>query len=133
MRKRIWVGCSGLLTALLVSSAVLFGQSVPSTGSSSGAALSGIVRSDAEGPMEGVLVSAKRVGGTITITVVSDSKGRYRFPRAKLLPGSYDLTIRAVGYILPPQTANVTDRASTVDLKLQPTEILGSSLALRNG
>ena len=42
--------------------------------------LTGIVSSDAEGPMEGVLVSAKKMPGTMTFTVVSDSQGRYIFP-----------------------------------------------------
>ncbi len=30
--------------------------------------------------MEGVVVSAKKAGGTITVSVVSDEKGRYSFP-----------------------------------------------------
>jgi len=50
--------------------------------------------------MEGVLVSAKRVGSTITVTVVSDQQGRYSFPEARLEPGRYALRIRAVGYDL---------------------------------
>jgi streptogramin lyase len=78
--------------------------------------------------MEGVLVSAKRVGGTITITVVSDSKGRYRFPKAKLPPGTYSLTVRAVGYQMPPHRATVTG-ASTVNLTLQPAENLEEQLS----
>src|SRR6266568_1297074 len=47
-------------------------------------ALSGRVSSAEEGAMEGVLVSAKKAGSTITITVVSDAQGRYRFPTGKL-------------------------------------------------
>ena len=43
-------------------------------------ALTGQVTSAEEGPMEGVLVSAKRAGSTITITVVSDEQGRYSSP-----------------------------------------------------
>ena len=50
--------------------------------------------------MEGVLVSAKREGGTVTITVVSDSAGRFGFPASKLAAGRYSLAIRAVGYDL---------------------------------
>ena len=50
--------------------------------------------------MEGVLVSAKKAGSTITITVVSDKDGRYSFPASKLEPGQYALRIRAVGYDL---------------------------------
>ena len=50
-------------------------------------ALSGVVSSAEEGPMEGVLVGAKKAGSTITTTVVSDDHGRYRFPSSKLTPG----------------------------------------------
>src|SRR5262245_65090861 len=63
-------------------------------------ALTGLVTSAEEGPMEGVLVSAKKSGSTTTITVVSDQQGRYRFPSAKLEPGQYTIRIRAVGYDL---------------------------------
>src|SRR5262249_35465766 len=63
-------------------------------------ALTGSVTSATDGPLEGVLVSAKQTGSTITTTVVSDAQGRYRFPSSKLLPGQYSLRIRAVGYDL---------------------------------
>ena len=63
-------------------------------------ALTGHVTSAEEGAMEGVLVSAKKAGSTITITVVSDAQGRYSFPAGKLEPGQYALSIRAVGYDL---------------------------------
>ena len=48
--------------------------------------------------MEGVVVSARKAGATVTISVVSDSQGRYSFP-AKLSP-RVPLRIRAVGYEL---------------------------------
>jgi hypothetical protein len=41
--------------------------------------------------MEGVLVSARRAASTMTVTVVSDAQGRYRFPSARLQPGAYAL------------------------------------------
>src|SRR3981081_1684496 len=63
-------------------------------------ALTGQVSSADEARMEGVLVSAKQAGSTITISVVSDEQGRYRFPTGKLPPGRYALHIRAVGYDL---------------------------------
>ena len=52
------------------------------------AALSGQVTSAEEGAMEGVLVSAKKTGSTITITVVSDAQGHYSFPASKLEPAA---------------------------------------------
>src|ERR1700680_5320232 len=63
-------------------------------------ALTGQVTSVQEGPMEGVLVSARRDGSTITVSVVSDAQGRYTFPQERLAPGRYSLQIRAVGYDL---------------------------------
>src|SRR5688572_32830413 len=63
-------------------------------------ALSGVVSSQKEGRMEGVLVSAKRESSNITVTVVSDSQGRYAFPGDRLPAGNYRIKTRAVGYDL---------------------------------
>lgn len=89
-------------------------------GIASAETLTGTVESRQEGRMEGVLVSAKKQGGTITITVVSDAEGRYRFPSDRLSPGAYDLTVRAVGYLLP-ATRVVIDAGKTAsrDLRLE--------------
>ncbi|MEP7309219.1 MAG: carboxypeptidase regulatory-like domain-containing protein [Acidobacteriota bacterium] len=117
-----------LVSAIAVSVAVAFS----STGrAQSSAALEGRVASVGEGPMEGVLVSAKRAASTLTVTVVSDAQGRYRFPAAKLPPGTYGLRIRAVGYDLDgPQTVEVkTGGSSTLDLKLTPARDLASQLS----
>jgi streptogramin lyase len=94
-------------------------------------ALSGTVSSAEEGAMEGVLVRAKKAGSTITITVVSDAKGRYAFPAAKLLPGSYGLRIRAAGYDLAgPDSAEVAaGKTATADLKLKKTSDLAAQLS----
>src|SRR5215470_9006458 len=96
-----------------------------------GVALTGQVSSREEGTMEGVLVSAKRDGSTVTITVVSDAKGRYSFPASKLEPGHYALRIRAVGYDLDgPKLAEVTGQKTTqVDLKLSKAQDLASQLS----
>jgi virginiamycin B lyase len=93
-------------------------------------ALRGLVTSQAEGPMEGVLVSAKKRDSTVTITVVSDRDGRFSFPATKLIPGHYVLSIRAVGYDLaePTETDVVLTRPATVDLRLHSTEDLAAQL-----
>ena len=58
--------------------------------------------------MEGVVVSAKKDGSTITVSVISDNKGHYSFPASRLDPGHYTLKIRAVGYNLEaPATADL--------------------------
>src|SRR3984957_6389341 len=81
-------------------------------------ALSGQVTSTEEGPMEGVLVSAKKKDSTITITVARDKNGHYRFPKTKLDSGSYSISMRAGGYDL--------DSPNTVEINVQnpPTDDL---------
>src|SRR5262245_64528942 len=108
--------------------AIVFGLAVALTSSHSlnaqtAVALSGQVSSQEEGAMEGVLVSAKKDGGTITITVVSDAEGRFSFPASKLEPGQYALSIRAIGYDLagPRSLELAADKAATADLKLVKT------------
>ncbi|HEU5274621.1 MAG TPA: carboxypeptidase regulatory-like domain-containing protein [Xanthobacteraceae bacterium] len=93
-------------------------------------ALSGVVSSAEEGPMEGVLVTAKKDGSTIAITVVSDAQGHYSFPAGKLDPGHYALRIRAIGYDLDGKTtADVAaGNAATADLKLKKTHNVASQL-----
>jgi virginiamycin B lyase len=88
--------------------------------------LTGLVRSDAEGPMEGVLVRAKGQGKTISVTVVTDHAGRYSFPASRLAAGKFDIDIRAVGYDLAaPVSVEVTaGTARTADLKLVKTKDL---------
>ena len=65
-----------LFSAIAVFFVMIHFQAAPGRAQPS-IALSGRVSSAEEGPMEGVLVSAKKTGSTITITVVSDEQGRY--------------------------------------------------------
>jgi streptogramin lyase len=93
-------------------------------------ALAGQVSSLDEGAMEGVLVSARNEGSTITTTVVTDEHGRYAFPAAKMAPGRYSLTVRAVGYRLDgPKTADVAAGSADVDLKLSKIKNLTAQLS----
>src|ERR1700731_582336 len=83
------------------------------------AALSGQVSSAEEGAMEGVLVSAKKEGSTITTTVVSNDKGQFSFPADRLAPGHYAITIRAAGYNLSgPKAVDVAAGGAKADVKL---------------
>ncbi|HMA50089.1 MAG TPA: carboxypeptidase regulatory-like domain-containing protein [Magnetospirillaceae bacterium] len=112
---------------LFILSALLAG---PSAGAAE-ALLAGQVTSEREGPMEGVVVSAKKAGSTITISVVTDETGHYRFPAAKIGPGDYALSIRAVGYDLA-SVGSITvpqDKPATADLKLRPTDDLAAQLS----
>jgi hypothetical protein len=97
------------------------------------AALSGRVTSADEGPMEGVLVSAKRAGSSITVTVVSDAAGDYSFPRERLAPGRYALSTRAARYVLANGAATVEVAAGApahVDLELRAANELELALQL---
>ena len=79
------------IAAIFLSALAIFSLAqVANAQKSSGVALSGKVSSEQEGPMEGVLVSAKREGSTITVTVVTDAQGRYSFPQNRLESGSYE-------------------------------------------
>jgi streptogramin lyase len=95
------------------------------------AALTGQVTSEAEAAMEGVVVSAKKAGSIVTVSVVTDAQGRYSFPASRLAAGKYTLNIRAIGYELAaPTGADVADeQTSTIDLKLGRTKDLASQLS----
>ena len=94
------------------------------------ASLSGVVSSKKEGRMEGVLVSAKRESSNITVTVVSDSQGRYAFPADRLQAGNYRIKIRAVGYDLDdPGVVKVeASKPGHLDLTLSETKDPASQL-----
>ncbi len=94
-------------------------------------ALNGRITSSDEGPMEGVLVSAKKDGSTITVTVVSDEKGQFRFPSSRLDAGRYSLRVRAAGYDLSDaKTVEIAaGKPTTADLKLVKTADLASQLS----
>ena len=122
---------NALLASSAATAAVLFqfGLATPASAQSA-AALSGKVSSAAEPVMEGVVVSAKKDGSTITVSVVSNDKGEFSFPAARLEPGHYTLSARAVGYDLDgPKAADVTaGQAASADIKLKPTGNLPSQL-----
>ncbi len=81
--------------------------------------------------MEGVVVSAKKVGSTVTISVATDDKGRFSFPAARLKPGQYAISIRAIGYDLEdPKSADVAaGQTATIDIKLAPTKNLPKQMS----
>ena len=95
-----------------------FGGLVTAAESPSSSPLAGEVTSQAEGPMEGVIVGAKKAGSTITTWVVSNAEGRYTFPRERMEPGKYAISVRAVGYELPKTSVDVTAQPAQLDLQL---------------
>jgi virginiamycin B lyase len=112
------------VTLICPELSLLRGQAPTSIG------LAGEVSSKEEGPMEGVIVSAKKAGSTITVSVVTDQQGRYKFPRERMEPGQYSLKMRAGGYDLDDvEPVEVTpEKTATADLKLHKTKNLSSQL-----
>ncbi len=100
------------------------------TDAQAAAALVGQVSSASDGALEGVLISARKAGSTITVTVVSDGQGRYRFPAAKLDAGRYELTVRAAGLELSrPMAVDVAPlKTATANLELSKTADLSKQL-----
>src|SRR5579863_10193507 len=101
---RVRIGLAKLSFAAMASTSLL---ALPIVGTGSAlaqshrpVALTGTVSSQQEGKMEGVVVSAKRRGSTIMVSVSTNEKGQYSFPQDRLAPGIYDITMRAAGYTL---------------------------------
>ena len=128
MKKKTFLAV-GLAAAALV---LLLRIAAPVKGAdSTSGALTGRVSSTDEGFMEGVLVSAKKAGSTVTMTVVSDAQGRYSFPKSRLEPGRYAVRTRAVGYETdeagPVEVAS--EKTAQLDLKLHKTHDLSAQLS----
>ena len=115
MTKKKGLAAALMAVVVVIGAAALHVSLQAQQAPASAAALTGTVRSVKEGLMEGVLVSAKRNGSTITTTVVTNAQGAYSFPRARLEPGQYSVSIRAVGYTLdaPASKAPVQVAAGT--------------------
>jgi virginiamycin B lyase len=101
------------------------------TGANAQTALGGQVSSAEEGAMEGVLVSAKKEGSTITTTVVTNDKGQFSFPADRIEPGHYNITIRAAGYnLVGPREVDVAGgAAASADLKLAKAKNVHAQLS----
>jgi virginiamycin B lyase len=123
---------SKLMLSLTAGVAVMLSHPLPQTVWAQGqAALTGIVSSDAEGKMEGVVVTASKPGSIVEVSVTSDAQGRYTFPESRLDPGEYTISIRAAGYDIDVSTkATVAPEATTTaDIRLKMTKNLASQLS----
>jgi virginiamycin B lyase len=116
---------------LTLAAAAMVLPSIADAGPNGGdPALTGIVSSEAEGKMEGVVVTARQGKSIVEVSVTTDADGRYSFPRTHLKPGQYTLSTRAVGYdIAAPAKASVSDiEPATADIKLKKTKNLAGQL-----
>src|SRR5258706_3396281 len=93
-------------------------------------AIAGQVSSAEEGAMEGVVVSGRKDGSTISISGVTDAQGRFAFPDARLEPGHYTLKARAAGYEIDgAKAADVArGREAKADIKLKKVQDLSAQL-----
>ena len=122
---------SKLMLSITASVAVMLSHPLTQTVWAQGqAALTGIVSSDAEGNMEGVVITARKPGSIVEVSVTTDVQGRYTFPESRLDPGEYTISIRAVGYDIDSLTkATVAPEATTTaDIRLKKTKNLAGQL-----
>src|SRR5205814_7784934 len=99
-----------MLTLAATAAAMVFPPVVQIARAESPTVLTGTVSSEAEGKMEGVVVTAQAQKSIVRVSVTTDAQGRYSFPQSHLKPGRYALSTRAVGYdIESPVTATVGD------------------------
>ena len=96
-------------------------------------ALSGQITSAEEGSMEGVVVSAKRDGSTISVSVVTNAQGRFAFPAARLEPGHYTLKARAAGYELDGARAADVAAGQEARAEIKLRKVKNLSAHLTNG
>src|SRR5882762_6372701 len=119
-----------MLTLAATAAAMVFPPAIDAVRAEGLAALTGLVSSEAEGKMEGVVVTARRPGSIVEVSVTTDAEGRYSFPRNRLESGEYALSIRAVGYDIgsPAKATVATEKVATADIKLKKTKNLAGQL-----
>ena len=127
--RRILLSAVGALAAMPLQSAFvqLHAESLTPP------ALTGRVTSAEEGAMEGVVVSAKKDGSTISVSVVSDDEGRFAFPAARLEPGHYTLKARAAGYELDGAKAADVAAGQEAKCEIKLRKVKNLSASLTNG
>ncbi len=130
LTKRLLIGVAAGLTVLAAAVFTLLLARDPGVPASANVALAGQITSTEEGPMEGVVVTAKREGSTIAVSVISDAQGRYGFPAGRLEEGRHALTVRAVGYDPEgPLHADIAGAGTaSVDIELGATHDLEAQL-----
>jgi len=127
MRTNLWLTSVAVVTILVMYAG---SHSSSPVRAQAGVALTGLVISEEEDRMEGVVVTAHREGSPISISVVTDEMGRFNFPASRLPDGDYLLRIRAVGYeLVGPRGIDVRSGVtSNAIIKLKETKDLAAQL-----
>src|SRR2546427_2621279 len=123
---RLLLGAAGVFAVIVIQFAPVTFHAQAQTSS----ALTGQVTSTEEGAMEVVVISAKKDGSTITVSVVTNAQGRFAFPAARLEPGHYTLKARAAGYELgEARAADVAaGQEARAEIKLRKVKNLSANL-----
>src|SRR5215831_5861604 len=85
-----------VLVGVFATSLTLFVATSKNARAQANAVLSGSVKSDTGAKLEGVTVSGRSVGRTITTSVFTDEDGNYYFPR--MAEGKYRVWAQAEGF-----------------------------------
>src|SRR5260221_887310 len=95
-----------------------------------GATVTGNVKGPDGAPFKGAFVQAQNTKTRITVNVLSQKDGRYRFEN--LPGGDYELRIRAIGYTAPPPAGAtlLENQAASFDSVLRQGTVLWSKLSL---
>lgn len=100
------------VAALSIALCAIAGTAPPQTG----VPLSGSIKSDAGVQLEGVTVSARAAGQTITTSVFTDDDGNYYFP--SMLAGKYRVWAQAEGFEAGKAEIDLTDAAARQNFTL---------------
>src|SRR6202049_2327177 len=98
-----------------------------------GATIAGSVKGPDGAPFKGAFVQAQNTKTRITVNVLSQKDGRYRFD--DLPGGDYELRIRAIGYSADPRTgvALAGNQAASFDWALQKGTVRWRDISLYQG
>jgi len=97
------------------------------------ATITGIVTGPDGKPFRGAFVQARNLKTKITVSVLSDSAGRYRVEN--LSPGEYRLQMRAIGFKADPKSGITLDADQNLsqDLSLQQGMVRWSDISMHQG
>src|SRR5262245_38372689 len=114
----------GLALGLLIGTLAVRGASPAQAQTTQTTLLTGVVTSEGEGTMQGVLRTAHAVGSPITTHAVTHEHDRYRCLAGRLVPRRHQNRIRQVGYDLrqPIELEIAADRGATADLHVVKTK-----------
>src|SRR5438034_760509 len=97
-----------------------------------GATISGTVKNSTGAPYRGAFVRVRNVKTTMTVSVLSDSEGRYRVPNVP--PGDYEVRATGIGYKDDVRSGvTVANSSPSLDFTLQKGKVRWSDLNTYQG